>query len=342
MSVKAANGDQRRSRAPGGRAWVAVGSLVVAMTLISLLPRALGTSWNPVRAVLGALSARDLVLLSVLWLVGLLSYSAVLTSSLPGLSTRRAMLLNLSGSAVSNVAPFGGAAGIGLNFAMTRSWRFSTASFATFTAVSNLWNWLGKLTLAALVLGSLMLGDSLPAGALLTALRVALMVVTGVLVAALTILVVTPGATLLGRMLDRVVWFRVTSFATSVPALRTATVSVVRSRWVQLTGGMAGYLALQAVLLGACLHVLGSVLAVPVVLAGFAAERLITLVPVTPGGAGLADTACAGVLVALGGDPVVVAAAVVLYRGFTYLLEIPVGGLGILGWFLIRRRQQAT
>jgi putative heme transporter len=314
----------------------------VAAALIWLLPRALGTSWNPVRAVLGALSVRDLALLTVLWLVGLLSYSAVLTSSLPGLSTRRAMLLNLTGSAVANVAPFGGAAGVGLNLAMTRSWRFSTASFATFTAVSNLWNWLGKLVLAVLVLGSLMLGDSLPAGALLTALRVALLVVTGVLLAAVSTLAVPAGAALLGGLLDRAVWFRPTTFATSVPAVRLATVSVVRRRWVHLTGGMAGYLALQAVLLGTCLHLLGSVLAVPVVLAGFAAERLITLVPVTPGGAGLADTACAGVLVALGGDPVIVAAAVVLYRGFTYLLEIPVGGLGILGWILIRRRQQAT
>jgi uncharacterized membrane protein YbhN (UPF0104 family) len=340
--VNAAHRDQRRFRTPGRRVWAAAGSVLVAAALISLLPRALGTSWNPVGAVLGALSARDLGLLTVLWLVGLLSYSAVLTSSLPGLSTRRAMLLNLSGSAVANVAPFGGAAGVGLNFAMTRSWRFSTASFATFTAVSNLWNWLGKLALAALVLGSLMLGDRLPAGALLTALRVALMIVTGVLLTAVSILVAGSGATLLGRVLDRVVWFRATSFATSVPALRSATVSVVRTRWVHLTGGMAGYLALQAVLLGTCLHLLGSVLAVPVVLAGFAAERLLTLVPVTPGGAGLADTACAGVLVALGGDPVVVAAAVVLYRGFTYLLEIPVGGLGILGWLLIRRRQQAT
>jgi len=310
--------------------------------LFMVLPRALGTSWDPVKEVLGALSVRDLTLLTVLWLVGLLSYSAVLTSSLPGLSTRRAMLLNLSGSAVANVAPFGGAAGVGLNFAMARSWRFSTASFVTFTAVSNLWNWLAKLVLAALVLGSLILGGSLPAGALLTALRVALLVVTGVLLAAVSILVVGSGAATLGRALDHVVWFRPTSFAMSVPALRTATAAVVRRRWAHLTGGMAGYLALQAVLLGTCLHLLGSVLAVPVVLAGFAAERLITLVPVTPGGAGLADTACAGVLVALGGDPVGVGAAVVLYRGFTYLLEIPVGGLGILGWILVRRRRRAT
>jgi uncharacterized membrane protein YbhN (UPF0104 family) len=117
---------------------------------------------------------------------------------------------------------------------------------------------------------------------------------------------------------------------------------VARERWVPLTGGVAGYLLLQAVLLGACLHLLGSDLAPAAVLAGFAVERLLTLVPLTPGGAGFADAACATMLVALGGDPVVVAAAVLLYRGFTFLLEIPVGGLGILGWLIARRRSAAV
>ena len=45
---------------------------------------------------------------------------------------------------------------------------------------------------------------------------------------------------------------------------------------------------------------------------------------------------------ALGGDPLVVAAAVLLYRGFVHLLEIPVGGLGILGWLLARSRTAAA
>lgn len=155
MTVDALTRDHRRFRIPAGRVWAAAASVLGAAGLIVVAPSVLGTSWNPVWVVLGALSARDLALLTILWLVGLLSCSAVLTSSLPGLSTRRAMLLNLSGSAVANVAPFGAAAGVGLDFAMARSWRFSTASFATFTAVINLWDWLGKLVLGVLVLGSL-------------------------------------------------------------------------------------------------------------------------------------------------------------------------------------------
>lgn len=312
------------------------------LVLLFALPRVVGTSWSPVRAALGSIPVHDLALLTLLWFAGLLSYSRVLTAALPGLSTRRALLLNLSGSAVANVAPFGGAAGVGLNFAMVRSWRFSRTSFATFTAVSNLWDWLGKLVLAGVVLGWLLARDLLPAGALLSALRFALVAV------AVALLVVVAGlgserlARGVGRLADRAVFFRPTHLVDTLPALRTQMVDVVRRRWAPMTGGVGGYLLLQALLLGACLHLLGSDLGVGAVLAGFAAERLLTLVPLTPGGAGLADAACAGVLLALGGDPVVVAAAVVLYRGFTFLLEIPVGGLGLLGWWVARRHTLAA
>lgn len=324
----------KRSR----RVLASLSAVATVVALLALLPRTLGTSWAPVASVLKLLTVRDLAVLAFLWLAGLMSYAGVLTSSLPGLSRSRALLLNLSGSAVANIAPFGGAAGVGLNFVMVRSWKFSIASFATFTAVSNLWDWLGKLVLAAAVLGSLLVHHGLPRGALLTGLRVALSLVAGLLVLAAAVLARDATSAGLGRILDRAVWFRLTTFATALPTLRRAVALVVRARWAQLSLGMVGYLGLQAVLLGACLDVVGSDLGAAAILGGFAAERLTTLVPLTPGGAGLADTVCAGVLVALGGDPVVVAAAVVLYRGFTFLLEIPVGGVGILGWLLLRRR----
>lgn len=321
-------------------------SSIVAVTAVGVLllelPQTLGTTWSMVVGTLDLLSWRDLAVLASLWLAGLVCYAGVLTSSLPGLTRPRALLLNLTGSAVANIAPFGGVAGVGLNFAMVRSWKFSSTSFATFTAVSNLWNWLAKLALASVVLGSLLVHGGLPAGPILTGLRVAMILVAGVLVLATVVLARKTISGGLGRLLDRVVWFRPTAFATAMPTLRSAVVQVLRERWRSLSLGMMGYLGLQAALLGACLAALDSNLGAAAILAGFAAERLATLVPLTPGGAGLADTVCAGVLVALGGDPVVVAAAVVLYRGFTFLLEIPVGGVGIVGWLLLRRREFGT
>ena len=57
----------------------------------------------------------------------------------------------------------------------------------------------------------------------------------------------------------------------------------------------------------------------------------------TPGGVGVAQTGAAAVLIALGGDPVVIAAGVLLYSTFTFFLEIPVGGLVAARWWLTQR-----
>jgi hypothetical protein len=46
--------------------------------------------------------------------------------------------------------------------------------------------------------------------------------------------------------------------------------------------------------------------------------------------------------VALGGAPAVMTAGVLLYRGFTYALEIPVGGVWLGGWLLMRRRERSA
>lgn len=324
------------------RVALSVSVVTAVAVLLLMLPSTLGTSWGSVVVILKALTWRRLAVLAFLWLAGLVCYAGVLTSSLPGLTRARALLLNLSGSAVANIAPFGGVAGVGLNFAMVRSWTFSSTSFATFTAVSNLWNWLGKLLFAAVALGWLLVHDGLPPGAMLSGLRVALSLVAGVLALAAAVLARDAASTALGRFLDAAVWFRPTAFATGLPTLRRAITRLARERWAPLSLGMLGYLGLQAVLLSACLDAVGSDLGGAAILAGFAAERLATLVPLTPGGAGLAETVCAGVLVALGGDAVVVTAAVVLYRGFTFLLEIPVGGMGIVGWLLVQRRVRAA
>ena len=103
--------------------WVAAVS--VAATIIALLPRTTGTTWADIGETLEMITFSDVVVLTVLWALGLFAYSFVLSGSLPGLRRRRALTLNLTGSAVSNVAPLGGAWGVGLNALMLRRWGYA-------------------------------------------------------------------------------------------------------------------------------------------------------------------------------------------------------------------------
>jgi uncharacterized membrane protein YbhN (UPF0104 family) len=100
---------------------------------------------------------------------------------------------------------------------------------------------------------------------------------------------------------------------------------------------MGAYVGLQAVLMWAALHAVGSSLQPHQVLAGFAVERVLTLAVVTPAGTGVAETGATAVLLALGADPVSAVTGVLLYRIFVVALEIPVGGAGIGLWMALRR-----
>jgi uncharacterized membrane protein YbhN (UPF0104 family) len=327
-------------------------SLTLAGILVAVvLPRLVGTTAHDVASSFARVSMGELVALAALWSLGLLAHTFVLTGALPGLSHRRALTLNLTGSAVSNVLPFGGAAGISLNYAMLRSWSVSTAGFAAYTLVTNVWVVLLKLALpgiafAVLLMTGVRIGHTLVVAA---ALAVAALTVgvAGLVVALVSRRLAALGADLLagavaalaglfGRHPDR------EAFAASVLSCRDTVADVVHRNGWQLSAGMVGYALLQALLLGACLMAVGAGLSAAQVLAAFSVDRLLTLAVVTPGGLGVTETGTAATLVAFGADPALAAAGVLLYRGFTFALEIPVGGTWLGGWLVMRRLRRTA
>ncbi|WP_300683196.1 lysylphosphatidylglycerol synthase domain-containing protein [Nocardioides sp.] len=131
-------------------------------------PHLLGTSWAGIAAAAGAVSPLLVALLLLVWALGLGAHTITACAALPGLSHRRALLLSLTGSAVANVLPVGGAAGIALNGRMTKRWGFSTASFASFTVVTNVWNILAKAFLPLILVPiALALGAAVQQGSAL-------------------------------------------------------------------------------------------------------------------------------------------------------------------------------
>jgi uncharacterized membrane protein YbhN (UPF0104 family) len=329
------------------RAGVAV--LLAVFLLGYVFPRVVGTTTTAVRAAFGAVSAEEAVALVSLWAAGLFTHSFVLTGALPGLTRRRALTLNLTGSAVANALPFGGAAGMSLNYLMVRTWGVEVAGFAAFTLVSNAWGIVLKLVMPALAVVALWAsgvhvsqatGGTAAAG--LVALTVIVSVAAATLahrgvarrVAAVASSVIHVVARVLGRTSDRAGTYA------AVLSCRDTVAAVLARSWAQLSLGTVAYGLLQAVLLGACLAAVGEHLPASVVLAGYAVDRVMTLAVLTPGATGFVEAGTAAALIALGGSAAPVAAGVLLYRGLTFALEIPVGGVWLAGWLF--QRQRAT
>ncbi len=324
-------------------------SLLLAAGLLGIvLPRIVSVTFHDVLTALGLVSLPESIGLTALWALGLFTYSFVLTAALDGLNHRRALTLNLTGSAVSNTLPFGGAAGMSLNYLMIRSWGFGGQQFSAFTVITNLWGILLKLTLPALALGALFLtggtvSPTLRWSALAAAglLVVVLLLLVGVLARRSVALRVMPLTARLLVRAGRVVRRHSDAdvVAEHLLEFRDHLAEVVGRRWLRLSVGMVAYGVMQALLLWACLHAVGVSLSPVSVLAAYAVDRVASMVILTPGGTGFAEAGAAATLVALGGAPAAVAAGVLLYRGFTFALEIPVGGAWTLGWLWARRRR---
>jgi uncharacterized membrane protein YbhN (UPF0104 family) len=311
--------------------------------LVLALPAITGVGWSDIGATLRTLSTTTLLWLGVLWLAGLWTYTFVLTSSLPGLRHTQALILNFAGSAVSNVLPFGGAAGAAVTFVMAGSWGHSRRAVAVATVVSGAWNLLSRLALPALGLIVLIMSGHLPDYRLTIAVALA----TGLLIAILALITATltldgPNrwVTRTAQRIAAVIPARASGLVragVAVSQLRETTKDVIRHGWLRLTIGMVGYLGMQYVLFSACLTATEANVSTGAMVASFALSRLLTTTAVTPGGMGVTESGTAALLLALGATPAPTAAALLLFGFFTHAVEIPVGGLAWVTWAKTKR-----
>lgn len=284
-----------------------------------------GADWSQVAAVLRGVTPMRLLALAGIWLGGLGIYSLVLSAALPGLGVRRSLLLNLSGSAVANVLPLGGAIATALNWRMVRTWGHSDGSFVAFTLLTNALDVLTKLLLPLVAVAALVtLSVHVPVVLWWMSASCA-----GVVLLAAAVRAVLRATAASGGPAGSSRGARLTAW------LEESTQRIqglLAGQWQRLLPASAAYVAAQVALLYFALQAVGLAVPLVLVLTAAAIERLGTLVPITPGGTGVAEIGTIAWLVAVGLDPVQAVAGVLLYRVFLIVMEIPLGGLLLGGW----------
>jgi len=301
-------------------------------------------SYRSVWASLGGMAWPQALLVGVTAAASMASYWFMICAVLPSIRLRQAAAVNLSSSAVANTLPAGGALGLGVSWAMLSSWGVSTADYVLYTLVSGIWNVLARLALPALAL-LVMLTAAQPDALLIAAAAVGLAVLAtvaaglGLLVRSESFALRAGGAlqgvlTIVCRLVRRQ---PPGDFPGSLLGFRRQAADLIAARGRRITATtVASHLLLWLVLL-ACLRGVGlSQAQVPwqTSLAAFAFVRLLTALPITPGGLGITELGLVGIL-AVGVGPGVgaqVTAAVLLYRAVTYLPPIPLGAAAYLMW----------
>ncbi|WP_329084613.1 lysylphosphatidylglycerol synthase transmembrane domain-containing protein [Streptosporangium sp. NBC_01469] len=334
---------------------LSVVSLALAATLVFFMPQVVAAltgkhvSWAQIGAQFAALGPREVALMAAAWLLSLIAYTFVLTASLPGLTHPQALMLNAGGSAVSNLLPFGGAAGVAMTFAMTRGWGFPARAVVVSTLTTGIWNTLFRFLLpAAGIVALLFSGQPLSPSVTRAGWAGALSIL--VLVALVTVaLYWDRAANLLGRGLDaltRLLPRRIRpgghAASEALTKLRTDTSEIVRNRWAGLTLGMVFFLGFQWLILVVCLHATGAYPGLAQSIAAFALSRVLTTALVTPSGTGIMEAGTIGALVFFGAPLDSATAAALLFGFWTYTVEIPFGGLALGAWTFLRRRENAA
>jgi uncharacterized protein (TIRG00374 family) len=292
------------------------------------------------------MAAGDVATLAAVGSVNLVTYWFVVIASLPGLRLRESAVVKQSATAVANTVPAGGAVAVGVTFTMLTSWGFPVAAVARSVIVTGIWNNFVRLALPLATVVVLALGGVItPARVAAASLGIAFLI-GGFTVIALLLrsdrlarsmgnaAAVTANAA--RRALGRK---QVAGWDEDAARFRADTTDLLSARWAPLTlWTVASHASLYAVLLASlrAVGVSANELGWITVLASFAFVRLISALPITPGGLGVVELGYAASLT-IGADPATragVVAAVLVFRAITYVFPTVLGLGTLIGWQL--------
>jgi len=307
--------------------------VLVAGIFVFALPKIADVSdvWGHIRA----MTWLELATLLSFAIWNIVTYWFVMISSLPGSNVWQTMKINQASTAVANTLPGGGAIAVAVTYGMYTSYGFDRSQIGLSVLVSGIWNNFVKLGMPVVALAFLALQGNV-GGGLVTASLAGLAVLALAVGLFAAILASERMARSIGGGMQKV-WSAMrrlarsekdTDLATATVDFRSRAITLVSRRWLQLTvASVISHASLFLVLLLALRHVGVGDDAVgwAEALAAFAFVRLISALPVTPGGLGVVELGLTAALVTAGGPEARVVAAVLVYRVLTYFLPIPFG-----------------
>jgi putative heme transporter len=266
-------------------------------------------------------------------------------AAIPGLGIGKAAVLTQTTTSVANTLPAGGAIALGLTYAILDSWGFTGSTVALYIGVTGIWNIFTKLALPMLALVLLAATGHLTPTYILAAIFGVIVLSIAVGIFALLFRSEAFAIRIGDRLAKIVSWFRrpfhkppVTTWGSGAARFRRDTIALVGHRWFRLSWTtVLSQVALFFVLLLSLRHlgVSEQEVSTAEAFAVYAFSRLLSAVPITPGGVGLIDLGYIGGLTAFdNAEKAQIVAAVLLFRALTFGIQIPIGGFTYVIWRL--------
>ncbi|GAA1721017.1 lysylphosphatidylglycerol synthase domain-containing protein [Brachybacterium phenoliresistens] len=315
---------ERRPRAGRRRVITAAASAVLLVLVLALgLPWLAGASWPQILAELGRLPAGVIAAAIGLGLLALVLETLSLRAVVPGSRTARLLPAYAATSAMSIAIPGGALLGTGM-----LGWLLRRGGLGVSTIVLGLLAFsLGDLAVTALLVPGAGLVAYVVAGAQLD--------LPGTWAAALVaaaggVLSLAAVAVVLSRPLVAAVAERLSPLVPAAAAavdVRDALLVLLRRRGAALLAGQIGARLAHLLVLLLALRAVDADLSVAAAVAVFALGRVVAMVPLTPGGAGVTEAVGAASLIALGVPGADAAAAALVLMVSTVIVPVAAGAL---------------
>jgi uncharacterized membrane protein YbhN (UPF0104 family) len=323
---------------------IAISLAVVAAVFLYALPKI--ADYSKVWAAINSLTWTQILVLLAITFFNIFTYWPQMMASLPGLTLGQAAVVNQTSTTVANTVPAGGVVAVGLTYQIFRSWGFTYSAITLSEVLTFVWNTFVKLGLPIIALAILATQGRASTG-LLTAALIGLAMLVAAIVLFGLVLWKRELARRIGNAAGRAISFVRKVFRKPPAAdggavavrFRHRSIEVIAHRWIALTiSTIVSHIGLYLVLLISLrdVGVTGQEVSWADILGVFAFVRLLSALPLTPGGLGIVELGYIGGLYLLGRDHATVpveafkaqvAAGVLLFRALTYGLQIPLGGI---------------
>jgi putative heme transporter len=326
---------------PGQIVAFVFGIVIVVLIFTVAIPRF--ADYGEVWAAMKTLTPIEFWSLMAAMVFNLFTYWLANQAAMMGMSLGQSAVVTQTSTAVANSLPAGGALAVGVSAAMLNSWGFTAGEITLYVGVTGIWNIFAKLALPMVALILLVVTGNTNPG-LVTAAIIGALVLTGAVVVLVLVFRSEAMARKVGDLIGRVLSALrkvvrkppVADMGDRMVKFRRETIILVSRRWIRLTWTtLLSHVALFFVLVVSLRHmgVSEQEVAAVEIFAVYTFSRLLSAIPITPGGVGVIDLGYIAGLTSIDkGEHAEIVAGVLIFRVLTYGVPILIGGVTYFIW----------
>jgi uncharacterized protein (TIRG00374 family) len=244
--------------------------------------------------------------------------------------------------AISNAVPAGGTIGLSFQYAMLRSFGIEVKQTNATIGIASVWNGLISFFMPVLGLLALVFAGEITSGLIRSTVLGLLVLIISLLMFYVS-LKSAQGSLWVGNLFSKLINpLRVIfkkpklNLSKSINDFRIEVSDLVKTKWKSISStNFLVQFSMFLVFWASC-AALGIEISVAIIFAIFCFGRLGTTIPLTPGGIGTTDAIMVAMIQLYGTPADLALAAVLLWRGFSYIPQVTLGLISFIFWQLSR------